>query len=224
MKINTVANVFLILLLILFIDIFSSNYFSEILHNILYKVSIPLYNSKNTLENMFEKEYVVLNVTLFGNKQAKVHEVLSVDEKGIYVRNLNAYGIIISAVDGKFIGFVKKTGKVGYVTKWWENDFPVVIESIENVKNKNLEENQSEIDTINLKVVGYYSRYNIEIPDLVEVHNGKVYVSEYLEYGKLLKDFGIWIGEYSNGVFKLSIPQIPKYVILLEKYLTDGGN
>lgn len=236
MRINTLAIVFLILLLILFIDIFSSNYFSSIIHTILYKLSEPAYNLKNTLENTFRKEYINLNVTLFGNEKANLHEVLSIDEKGIYVRNLTNYGIIVSAFDGKFIGFVEKTGKIGYVTKWWEKSFPVTIEPSENFDNltsfnfvdyydpnnfNNLETDKATDQKI--KIVGYYSKYNIEIPDPLEINDGTVYVSEYVEYGKLLKEFRISIGEYKDGILRLNIPSIPRYVILLEKYDTNGG-
>ncbi|MFN6991164.1 MAG: hypothetical protein ACK4MM_00435 [Fervidobacterium sp.] len=237
MRINTLAVVFLILLLILFIDIFSSNYLAGTLHTALYKLSEPAYNLKNALENIFRKEYITLNVTLFGNEKAKLHEVLSIDEKGIYVRNLTNYGIIVSAFDGKFIGFVEKTGKVGYVTKWWEKSFPVTIEPSESfdnlqsvdsfdyydVNNSNNSKTNISVDQ-KTKIVGYYSKYNIEIPDLLEIYDGTVYVSEYVEYGKLLKEFRISIGEYKDGILRLSIPSIPRYVILLEKYDMNGGN
>ncbi|MFN3691890.1 MAG: hypothetical protein ACK4R7_03260 [Fervidobacterium sp.] len=236
MRINTLAIVFLILLLILFIDIFSSNYFSSIIHSALYKLSEPAYNLKNALENTFRKEYINLNVTLFGNEKADLHEVLSIDEKGIYVRNLANYGIVVSASDGKFIGFVEKTGKVGYVTKWWEKSFPVTIESSENFDNlesvnsidyydvNNSGNSQSDKTTDpKPKIVGYYNKYNIEIPDPLEIYDGTVYLSEYVEYGKLLKEFRISIGEYKDGILRLNIPSIPRYVILLEKYDTNGG-
>ncbi len=213
MRINTLALVFLVLLFILFLDIFTSNSISKLLHTLIYKSAFPLYNVKNALEWLFEKNYSTVKVNLFGNTPTTALEVLSVDSKGIYVRNLKKKGIAISATDGKLIGFVQKTGSVGYISKWWEDNFPVTIESTDNLNY-----------THKVRSVGYYSNYRIEMPDPADIVNGKVYMSEYMPYGRLLKNFGIFIGEYQNGVFKLLIPKIPKYVVILEEYEPNGGN
>ncbi|MCX7653714.1 MAG: hypothetical protein N2Z58_03420 [Fervidobacterium sp.] len=213
MKTNILALVFLFLIFVMFLDIFTNNLISTNLHTVLYKLSTPLYNVRTNLEQVFEKEHNTINVTLFGDTRPTALRVLSVDSKGIYVRNVEKKGIVISATDGSLIGFVKKTGSVGYVSKWWEEEFPVTIESSEGTDVN-----------FKVKVVGYYSNYRIEIPDPSPVNDGKVYMSEYLPYGKLLKSFGLSIGEYQNGVFKMSIPKIPEYVLILEKYEPNGGN
>lgn len=205
MNTHTLAIVFMILLTIFVVDVFTNNFVSGTLHTSFYSLSIPMYNAKNYLENRFSHIVVVQNVYLF-NRKSNGLEVLSVDSEGLYVRNLNKKGVVINAEDGRLIGFVKKTGKVGYVVKWWESEFPVNVEST------------------SVSTVGYYSNLKIEIPDPNVKISGNVYLSEYFEYGKLLKANDISIGKYENSVFYPEIPKISNYVVLLEEYQDYLGN
>ncbi|KAF2962141.1 hypothetical protein [Fervidobacterium sp. 2310opik-2] len=229
MKLNTLVIVFLVLMLLLFLDIFSKNFIANSIHTILYKSSTPIYSSKRNLEKLFEKEKITLNVTLFKDTTTNALEVLSEDSKGIYVLNLKKKGIVVDATTGELIGFVEKTGNVGYAIKWWEKEFPVTIESIEstNESTQTLKESTDTqvYETYTQKTVGYYSNYRIDLPDPNIKINGKVYISEYIPYGRLLKNNNISIGEYSNGIFRIKIPTIPKYVVLLEDYtINDSSN
>uniref|UniRef100_A0A7C5U241 Cell shape-determining protein MreC n=1 Tax=Fervidobacterium nodosum TaxID=2424 RepID=A0A7C5U241_9BACT len=212
MRVNSLALVFLLLLLIVFTDIFTDNLLSKSIHTLTYISASPIYVAKKNLEQIFEKEYTIVNVKLFDDI-ATTSEVLSVDSKGIYVKNIKKKGIAIDAINGNLVGFVRKTGNVGYISKWWEEEFPVTIESTD-----------TSIKGQKISIVGYYNKYRIEVPDPTVVISGKVYMSEYMPYGRLLKDFGIAIGEYENGVFKITIPKIPKYIIILEEYEPNGGN
>ncbi|HPZ17587.1 MAG TPA: hypothetical protein PKI14_05235 [Fervidobacterium sp.] len=202
MNANTLAIVFMILLTIFVVDVFTNNFLSELLHSVLYSISIPMYNMKNSLEKRLSQTIIVENIYLFGEKDGGL-EVLSVDLNGIYVRNLTKKGVVLSAKNGQLIGFVKKTGRVGYVVKWWESDFPVTIEST------------------SVKTVGYYSKYRIDVPDPNVESSGNVYLSEYAEYGRLLKAHNLSIGRYEDNVFYPKIPRISDYVILLEEYPTN---
>lgn len=213
MRVNEIALIFLFLLLVLFVDIFTDNFLAKTLHTLLYKSASSVYIAKRNIEQIFEKEHIIINVNLFGEIKTATSEVLSIDLKGIYARNIKKRGIAIDAKDGTLIGFVEKTGNVGYISKWWENEFPVTIESTDT-------SNQVQKVT----TAGYYSKYKIEVPDPTTSVNGKVYMSEYMPYGRLLKNFGISIGEYQNGVLKLSIPKIPRQIIILEEYELNGGN
>jgi len=202
MKINYLVLTFLIIMTLFVLDVFTQNSLSNTIHSVLSSLALPLYDSKVFLENYFEKNVVILQIRIFGNSKQNELEVLSEDLNGIYVRNLKKRGIIIND-RGELIGFVEKTGSVGYVTKWWQSEFPVTIEST------------------SLSIVGYYKRYRITIPDptiVPEKISGKVFMSEYLPYGKILKNFNRSIGEFKNGNFNISIPRIPKSVILLESY------
>jgi len=102
----------------------------------------------------------------------------------------------------------EKTGKVGYVVKWWESEFPVTIEST-SIRS--------------VSAVGYYSNLKIDIPDPNVQVSGKVYLSEYFEYGRLLKANNLSIGKYENDAFYPEIPQISNYVVLLEEYQDHLG-
>jgi len=202
MKINYLALTFLIIMTLFVLDVFTQNSLSNTIHSVLSSLALPLYDSKVFLENYFEKNVIIVQIRIFGNSKQNELEVLSEDLNGIYVRNLKKRGIIINDRD-ELIGFVEKTGSVGYVTKWWQSEFPVTIEST------------------SLSIVGYYKRYRITIPDptiVPEKISGKVFMSEYLPYGKILKNFNRAIGEFKNGNFIISIPRIPKSVILLESY------
>jgi len=53
--------------------------------------------------------------------------------------------------------------------------------------------------------------------------SGKVYLSEYFEYGRLLKANNLSIGKYENDAFYPEIPQISNYVVLLEEYQDHLG-
>ncbi len=207
MNTHTLAIAFMILLTIFVVDVFTHNYLSETIHTVLYSVSIPMYSAKNYLEDRFSHTIVVQNVYLF-NQESNGLEVLSVDLEGLYVRNLNKKGVVINAEDGRLIGFVKKTGKVGYVVKWWESEFPVTIEST-SIRS--------------VSAVGYYSNLKIDIPDPNVRVSGKVYLSEYFEYGRLLKANNLSIGKYENDVFYPEIPQISNCVVLLEEYQDHLG-
>ncbi|WP_448374876.1 hypothetical protein [Fervidobacterium sp.] len=202
MKVNYITLAFLIVLTLFIVDVFTHNNISNNIHSILSTLAAPLYNSKDFLEKYFEKNITIQHIKIFSNNKSNELDVLSEDLKGIYVRNLKKRGIIIND-KGELIGFVEKTGSVGYVTKWWQSEFPVTIEATD------------------LVVVGYYKKYQITIPDPIiipETVSGKVYLSEYLPYGKLLRNFGRDLGEFKNGNFEISIPKISKRVVLLEEY------
>ncbi len=229
MKLNKLVIVFLVLMLLLFLDIFSKNLIANLIHTILYKSATPIYISKRNLEKLFEKETIVLNVTLFKDTTTDALEILSEDSKGIYVLNLKKKGIIIDAITGELIGFVEKTGNVGYAVKWWAKEFPVTIESTESTNEATQTLNESTVtqiyETYTKRAVGYYSNYRIDLPDPNVKINGKVFISEYTPYGRLLKNNNISIGDYHGGIFKIKIPKIPKYVVLLEDYtINDGSN
>ncbi|WP_448377280.1 hypothetical protein [Fervidobacterium sp.] len=202
MKVNYITLAFLIVLTLFIVDVFTHNNISNNIHSILSTLAAPLYNSKDFLEKYFEKNITIQHIKIFSNNKSNELDVLSEDLKGIYVRNLKKRGIIIND-KGELIGFVEKTGSVGYVTKWWQSEFPVTIEATD------------------LVIVGYYKKYQITIPDPIiipETVSGKVYLSEYLPYGKLLRNFGRDLGEFKNGNFEISIPKISKRVVLLEEY------
>jgi len=202
MKANYIALAFLIILTLFILDVFTNNNISNNIHSILSTLAMPLYDSKVFLEKYFEKNITIQHIKIFSNNKPDELEVLSQDLKGIYVRNLKKRGIIINE-KGELIGFVEKTGSVGYVTKWWQSEFPVTIEATD------------------LVVVGYYKKYQITIPDPIiipENVSGKVYLSEYLPYGKLLRNFDRDLGEFKHGNFEISIPKISKHVVLLEEY------
>jgi hypothetical protein len=171
-------------------------------------VASPLFNAKVLLEKYFEKNITIQNIKIFANEKPDELLVLSEDLKGYYVRNLNKTGIVLNE-KGQLVGFVEKTGNVGYVSKWWESEFPVTLEAT------------------NLTVTGYYKGYRITIPDpniSLEELQAKVYMSEYLPYGKLLKNYGMHLGYYENGIFKINIPKVSERVILLESYGNDDRN
>ncbi|MGC8954702.1 MAG: hypothetical protein ACP5JS_01240 [Fervidobacterium sp.] len=238
MKTNYLVLVLLVLLSILFTDVFTKNSISNALHAILSNISLPIYQMRRSVEKLFEKQQIILTVVLFGQTSSDTLEVLSEDLAGIYVRNLRKKGIVLDAQNGELIGFVQKTGSVGYVIKWWETEFPVTIESTQNPTETlnviNATDTVNRNPNNNMKIVGYYRNYKIEIPDPnidTSKLSGKVYMSEHMPYGKLLKESGISVGEYKNGLLKIKVPKIPRYVILLEDYNTttlnnkeNGGN
>ncbi|MEN3042397.1 MAG: hypothetical protein ABDH59_03725, partial [Fervidobacterium sp.] len=78
MKTNILALVFLLLIFVMFLDIFTNNMISTNLHTVLYKLSTPLYNIRTNLEQVFEKEYNTINITLFGDTHPTALRVLSV--------------------------------------------------------------------------------------------------------------------------------------------------
>jgi hypothetical protein len=205
MRINYISLMFIILLTFFFLDVFTNNSISQTIHTFFSVVASPLFNAKVLLENYFEKNITIQNIKIFANEKPDELLVLSEDLKGYYVRNLNKTGIVLNE-KGQLVGFVEKTGNVGYVSKWWESEFPVTLEAT------------------NLTVTGYYKGYRITIPDpniSLEELQAKVYMSEYLPYGKLLKNYGMHLGYYENGIFKINIPKVSKRVILLESYGND---
>jgi hypothetical protein len=205
MRINYISLMFIILLTFFFLDVFTNNSISQTIHTFFSVVASPLFNAKVLLENYFEKNITIQNIKIFANEKPDELLVLSEDLKGYYVRNLNKTGIVLNE-KGQLVGFVEKTGNVGYVSKWWESEFPVTLEAT------------------NLTVTGYYKGYRITIPDpniSLEELQAKVYMSEYLPYGKLLKNYGMHLGYYENGIFKINIPKVSKRVILLESYEND---
>jgi hypothetical protein len=208
MRINYISLMFIILLTFFFLDVFTNNSISRTIHTFFSVVASPLFNAKVLLENYFEKNITIQNIKIFANEKPDELLVLSEDLKGYYVRNLNKTGIVLNE-KGQLVGFVEKTGKVGYVSKWWESEFPVTLEAT------------------NLTVTGYYKGYRITIPDpniSLEELQAKVYMSEYLPYGKLLKNYGMHLGYYENGIFKINIPKVSERVILLESYGNDDRN
>jgi len=208
MRINYISLMFIILLTFFFLDVFTNNSISQTIHTFFSVVASPLFNAKVLLENYFEKNITIQNIKIFANEKPDELLVLSEDLKGYYVRNLNKTGIVLNE-KGQLVGFVEKTGKVGYVSKWWESEFPVTLEAT------------------NLTVTGYYKGYRITIPDpniSLEELQAKVYMSEYLPYGKLLKNYSMHLGYYENGIFKINIPKVSKRVILLESYGNDDRN
>lgn len=208
MRINQLTLTFIIILTIFFLDVFTDNGIAKLLHSVFSNAAYPLYIAKTSLENYFEKNVTVQYITIFENKKPELLDVLSVELRGLYVRNLKKRGIIINE-EGKLIGFVEKTGQVGYVTKWWESEFPVTISATD------------------LSVVGYYKKYRITIPDPtidVDKLSGMVYLSEYMPYGKLLKERGINLGVFKEGEFLINIPKIRSKVILLEDYTGSEEN
>ncbi|ODN31278.1 hypothetical protein [Fervidobacterium thailandense] len=199
MRENVLATVSMVLLLILLLDVFTENVFSTIVAEILAKISYPLYISREYLESFFEKRPTTINVTLFG-KREDVLVILSEDTNGFYVKDLETRGLVIEPRSRQLIGFVERTGKIGYVRKWWESEFPVTVESSET------------------RVVGFYRKLRIEIPDPQLEVAGKVYLADSEEYGRLLRAHDISIGTFNDGYFQPKIPRIPKYVIVLPSY------
>ncbi|AFG34235.1 hypothetical protein Ferpe_0073 [Fervidobacterium pennivorans DSM 9078] len=198
---------FIILLTIFFLDVFTNNSISRTIHSVFSTAASPLFNAKIFLEDYFEKNITVQNIRIFANEKPDELLVLSEDLKGYYVRNVKKPGIILNE-KGQLVGFVEKTGSVGYVLKWWESEFPVTLEAT------------------NVTVTGYYKGYRITIPDpniSLEKLQAKVYMSEYLPYGKLLKNYDMHLGYYENGILKINIPKVSKKVILLESYANDNG-
>jgi hypothetical protein len=208
MRINYISLMFIILLTFFFLDVFTNNSISKTIHTFFSVLASPLFNAKVLLENYFEKNITIQNIKIFANEKPDELLVLSEDLKGYYVRNLNKTGIVLNE-KGQLVGFVEKTGNVGYVSKWWESEFPVTLEAT------------------NITVTGYYKGYRITIPDpniSLEELQAKVYMSEYLPYGKLLKNYGMHLGYCENGIFKINIPKVSKRVILLESYGNDDRN
>ncbi|MFN4267902.1 MAG: hypothetical protein ACK4EZ_03605 [Fervidobacterium pennivorans] len=208
MRINYISLMFIILLTFFFLDVFTNNSISQTIHTFFSVVASPLFNAKVLLEKYFEKNITIQNIKIFANEKPDELLVLSEDLKGYYVRNLNKTGIVLNE-KGQLVGFVEKTGNVGYVSKWWESEFPVTLEAT------------------NLTITGYYKGYRITIPDpniSLEKLQAKVYMSEYLPYGKLLKNYGMHLGYYENGIFKINIPKVSERVILLESYGNDDRN
>jgi len=208
MRINYISLMFIVLLTFFFLDVFTNNSISQTIHTFFSVVASPLFNAKVLLEKYFEKNITIQNIKIFTNEKPDELLVLSEDLKGYYVRNLNKTGIVLNE-KGQLVGFVEKTGKVGYVSKWWVSEFPVTLEAT------------------NLTVTGYYKGYRITIPDpniSLEELQAKVYMSEYLPYGKLLKNNGMYLGYYENGIFKINIPKVSERVILLESYGNDDRN
>ncbi|NPU89543.1 MAG: hypothetical protein HPY87_06580 [Fervidobacterium sp.] len=208
MRINYISLMFIILLTFFFLDVFTNNSISQTIHTFFSVVASPLFNAKVLLEKYFEKNITIQNIKIFANEKPDELLVLSEDLKGYYVRNLNKTGIVLNE-KGQLVGFVEKTGNVGYVSKWWESEFPVTLEAT------------------NLTITGYYKRYRITIPDpniSLEKLQAKVYMSEYLPYGKLLKNYSMHLGYYENGIFKINIPKVSERVILLESYGNDDRN
>ncbi|ANE40884.1 hypothetical protein IM42_02170 [Fervidobacterium sp. SC_NGM5_O18] len=208
MRINYISLMFIILLTFFFLDVFTNNSISQTIHTFFSVVASPLFNAKVLIEKYFEKNITIQNIKIFANEKPDELLVLSEDLKGYYVRNLNKTGIVLNE-KGQLVGFVEKTGNVGYVSKWWESEFPVTLEAT------------------NLTITGYYKGYRITIPDpniSLEKLQAKVYMSEYLPYGKLLKNYGMHLGYYENGIFKINIPKVSERVILLESYGNDNRN
>lgn len=208
MRINYISLMFIILLTFFFLDVFTNNSISQTIHTFFSVVASPLFNAKVLLEKYFEKNITIQNIKIFANEKPDELLVLSEDLKGYYVRNLNKTGIVLNE-KGQLVGFVEKTGNVGYVSKWWESEFPVTLEAT------------------NLTITGYYKGYRITIPDpniSLEKLQAKVYMSEYLPYGKLLKNYSMHLGYYENGIFKINIPKVSERVILLESYGNDDRN
>jgi len=211
MRTNILATVAIILLLILSLDVFSNNSLSKFVAEVLTKVSFPFYGYREKLENFFEKYPSILHVTLF-SENAKALTVLSEDIKGLYVRNLHEKGLVIDPLSKQLIGFVERTGKIGYVRKWWVSEFPVTIEGTET------------------RAVGFYRKFRIEVPDPYVDIGGKVYLADSEEYGRLMRLYNISIGVFKNGYFLPKIPTIPKYVVILPSYHNgsrkqeEGGN
>ncbi|WP_448379325.1 hypothetical protein [Fervidobacterium sp.] len=202
MRINYISLMFVILLTVFFLDVFTDNSISRTIHSVFSMAASPLFSAKIFLEDYFEKKITVQHIRIFADEKPDELLILSEDLKGYYVRNLNKPGIVLNE-KGQLVGFVEKTGNVGYVSKWWESEFPVTLVATD------------------VTVTGYYKSYRITIPDpnvSLEKLQAKVYMSEYLPYGKLLKNYGMHLGYYKNGIFKLNIPKVSKKVILLEGY------
>lgn len=205
MRINYISLMFVILLTVFFLDVFTDNSISRTIHSVFSMAASPLFSAKIFLEDYFEKHITVQNIRIFFNEKPDELLVLSEELKGYYVRNLNKPGIVLNE-KGQLVGFVEKTGSVGYVSKWWESEFPVTLVATD------------------VTVTGYYKGYRITIPDpnvSLEKLQAKVYMSEYLPYGKLLKNYGMHLGYYENGIFRINIPKVSKKVILLESYGND---
>lgn len=211
MRTNILATVAIVLLLILSLDVFSNNAFSKFVAEILTRTSYPLYIYRERLERFFEKYPSTVNVTLF-DESAKVLTVLSDDINGLYVRNLQEKGLVVDPLRKQLIGFVERTGKIGYVRKWWVSEFPVTIESTET------------------RVVGFYRKFRIEVPDPYVDVVGKVYLADSEEYGRLMRLHNVSIGVFKDGYFLPKIPRIPRYVVVLPSYYDgsrkqeEGGN
>lgn len=199
MRENLVAVAIVMVLALFVADVFSKNALSRYVHDLVSYASYPLFLLRRTLEDYFAQTIVHLDVSLFG-VDAQVHRIVSVDAKGYHALGVHRKGIAIDPLTKRLVGFVERTGAIGYVVKWWESEFPVSVQ------------------TKDAMVVGYYKNLKIEVPENLVRISGKVYVADIERYGRLLREHNFLIGTLEEGVFKPAIDRLSGYIVVLEDY------